>query len=183
MALSAAFDGAGRKPVVFSVTEDAAAAVVAAADIDAVLSKIDGATLEGGVIHVPGFDTPAKLGKHLEQAGFEWETINKADVMAMEATYSFTIIKDDDYGIIVGIQPDNRSEIRRKLPAAVFDACTIGGWTIGGVNTLKETADYLIAHGFVLNEKYQDKKWLPEIKGEVASSPVEPKTPPVCPLR
>jgi len=100
-----------------------------------------------------------------------------------ETQFRFTIIKDDDYGIIVGIQPDDRGDIQRKLRAAVFDECIIGGWTILGVHTLKETADYLISHGLVLDEKNQDKRWLAEIKGETQSAPVTPrKPPPVCPL-
>lgn len=101
-----------------------------------------------------------------------------------EPVFTFTIIKDDDYGIIVGIQPDDRGDIQRKLRAAVFDECTIGGWTILGKHTVKETADYLTGHGLVLDEKNQDKRWLAEIKGETGSSPVAPrKSPPVCPIR
>lgn len=100
-----------------------------------------------------------------------------------ETQFRFTIIKDDDYGIIVGIQPDDRDDIQAKLRAAVFDECAIGGWTILGAHTLKETADYLTSHGLVLDEKNQDKRWLAEIKGDTPSAPSAPrKTPPVCPL-
>ncbi len=182
MAISGAFDEAGRKPVVFSVTEDAGAAF-AMADIAPVLALFTDATFEGGLLRIAGLDTPSKIGARLEQAGFEWGSINKADVMAMEATYTFTLRKDDDYGVIAYIRPDNRDEISRKLRGATFDDCVIGGWVISGVYTLKETADHLLQSGLVLDEQFQDKQWLAEMKGDAPVTPVGPRKPTVCPLR
>ena len=101
-----------------------------------------------------------------------------------EQVFTFTLWKDETYGVIAYIQPDDRGDIQRKLRAAVFDDCIIGGWTIIGVHGLKETADYLISHGIVFDEKRQDKLWLAEIKGETAApAPAAPrKNPPVCPI-
>ena len=105
--------------------------------------------------------------------------------MDKEQVFTFTLWKDDSYGVIAYIQPDDRDDIQSKLRAAVFDDCIIGGWSILGARTLKETADYLTSHGIVFDEKNQDKRWLAEIKAEpkTEAPPAPRKSPPACPLK